>query len=58
MTSVSFTLKAGEWQHISVNLPADHKIGIFRVYVPAQKQSVEIDWIELKMSGKPKRWDF
>jgi hypothetical protein len=56
--SENFTLKAGEWQDISVDLPADAKIGILRVYLPAQKQSVEIDWIELKMAGKSKRWDF
>jgi hypothetical protein len=56
--SAIFAIKPGEWQDISVNLPGDAKPGIFRVYVPAQKQSVQIDWIELETAGKPKRWNF
>jgi hypothetical protein len=33
-------------------------LGIVRVYLPAQKQPVEVDWIELKAAGQPRRWDF
>ena len=40
------------------NLERLAKRGIFRVYVPAQKQPVEIDWIKLNTAGKTKRWDF
>lgn len=56
--SVSFTLKPGNWQDLAIDVPAEGPIGILRVYVPAQKQPVELDWIELKPNGKPRRWEF
>ena len=56
--SVPFTLKPGDWQVLTVNVPADGPIGILRVYLPAQRQPVEIDWIELRATGKPRRWSF
>lgn len=56
--SVPFELPGGGWQEVSVDLPAKGPLGILRVYLPAQKQPVEIDWIELKAAGKPKRWNF
>jgi hypothetical protein len=31
---------------------------ILRVYLPAQKQTVEVDRIELNATSKPRRWDF
>ncbi len=55
---VPFTLQAGDWQELNVDLPATGPIGILRVYLPAQKQPVEIDWIELTAAGKPRRWNF
>jgi hypothetical protein len=58
MKSVLFNLAGGEWQEVAVDVPAKGPLGILRVYLPAQKQSVEIDWIELKASGKPRRWNF
>lgn len=56
--SAAFTLKAGDWQTVSVSLPGEGSLGILRVYLPAQKQPVEIDWIELKPSDKSRKWDF
>ncbi len=56
--SVPFTLTAGDWQTATVNVPADGAIGILRIYLPAQKQAVDIDWIEMKAAGKPRRWEF
>ena len=57
--SSSFTLNPGDWQTVTSAIPASGPLGILRVYLPAQNQSVEIDWIELKPdSGKPRRWDF
>jgi arylsulfatase A-like enzyme len=44
---VDFTLKGGEWEAITVELPAEGPLGIVRLYVPMQEQPVEIDWIEL-----------
>lgn len=56
--SAAFKLQPGDWQEISVSIPAEGPLGILRVYLPAQKQPVEIEWIELKSTGKPKRWKF
>ena len=56
--SASFTLTAGDWQDVSVSIPASGPLGILRLYVPAQHQPVEIDWIELQGTGAKKRWEF
>ena len=56
--SLPFKLAAGEWQEVTVKLPQDASIGILRVYLPAQKQPVEVQWIELQSAGKSKRWEF
>ena len=57
---VDFTLKGGDWEEISVELPAEGPLGIVRLYVPMQDTPVEIDWIELtsKSSSKPTRTAF
>ncbi len=58
--SAPFTIKPGDWQELTIDVPAEGAIGILRVHVPAQKQAVEIDWIELRQTsaGKTKRWEF
>jgi hypothetical protein len=57
--SVPFKLTGGpDWQDVSVRLPADATIGILRVYLPAQRQEVAVQSIELKTAKKPKRWEF
>ena len=56
--SVPYTLTGGGWQEISVKIPAEGPLGILRVYVPAQQQPVELEWIELKSGDKTKRWKF
>lgn len=56
--STPFTLAAGEWQEVTVNIAADGPLGILRVYLPAQKQTVNVDWIGLEAAGKSKRWEF
>ena len=56
--SALFTLNGGEWQDITVQIPATAPLGILRLYLPAQTQPVEIDWVELKGTGAAKRWEF
>lgn len=56
--SVPFTLPGGDWQELQVDVPARGPLGIVRVYLPAQRQEVEIDWIELTAGGKPRKWNF
>jgi arylsulfatase A-like enzyme len=55
---VPFTLAPGDWQTIGVNLPAQGPLGILRLYLPAHQQAVDVDWIELKGAGQPRRWNF
>jgi|UniRef100_UPI003782E906 arylsulfatase A-like enzyme len=57
---IDFTLKGGDWEEISVELPAEGPLGIVRLYLPMQEPPVEIDWIELtsKNSSKPTRTAF
>ena len=57
---IDFTLKGGDWEEITVELPAEGPLGIVRLYLPMQEQAVEIDWIELssKNSSKPTRTGF
>jgi arylsulfatase A-like enzyme len=57
---IDFTLKGGDWEEITVELPAEDPLGIVRLYLPMQEQPVEIDWIELtsKNGSKPTRTGF
>jgi arylsulfatase A-like enzyme len=56
--SVPFTLKSGDWQEVTVKLPAEGPLGIFRLYLPAEKEPVQLDWVELKSGQDTRRWDF
>ncbi len=56
--SVPFVVKGGEWQELSVDISNKESLGILRVYLPAQKQPVEIDWIQLKTGQSNRRWEF
>mgnify|MGYP000923920515 CR=1 FL=1 len=57
--SVPYRTTGGDWQTITVDIPTKGPLGIFRIYVPAQSQSVEIDSVELRPAkGKARRWDF
>ena len=56
--TVPFKLSGGDWQDVSIAVPANGPVGIVRVYLPAQKQPVEIDSIDLKASGKAHHFDF
>ena len=48
-----------EWQEVTVALPAEGTLGILRLYLPAQKESLMLDWIAIKPTqGKPQRWSF
>lgn len=57
---VPFTIKGGDWEEVTVTLPAIGPLGIVRLYLPMQEQPVQIDWIELasKSGGKPTRTEF
>jgi len=57
--SVPFTLPGGDWQELSIEVPATGPLGIVRIYLPKQDQPVEIDWIEItSKTGKTTRTEF
>ena len=56
--SVAFQLAAGDWQEVKVTLPAEGPLGIVRLYLPAQKTPVQLDWIELRSGQERRRSDF
>jgi hypothetical protein len=56
--SVAYTLNGGDWQEISVSIPAAGALGVLRFYLPANSGPVEIDWIDLQGTSTKKHWDF
>ena len=57
--SSPFRIPAGDWQELSITLPAPGPLGILRLYLPAQKQSLDLDWVEIHpATGKDLRTDF
>lgn len=66
--SVPFAWSEDDWREITVNVPAEGRFGILRVYLslssqqrpPAQQRPVEVDWIEFSRPGRapPRRWAF
>jgi arylsulfatase A-like enzyme len=56
--SAPCTWAGGDWQEVRVEVPAKGPLGILRIYLPAQPQPVEIQWIELQARNQTKRWDF
>ena len=56
--SSPLTLAPGDWREITVNIPAEGPLGIVRLYLPAQKKPVDLDWVEIKSANKTKRWEF
>lgn len=55
---VSFKITGGDWQEVTATVPEKGPLGILRVYLPAQKQPVSIDWIDVEAGKSPKHWDF
>lgn len=56
--SVPFQLRGGDWQEVTVALPAAGVLGIVRLYLPAQQEPVQLDWVELQSGKETRRSDF
>lgn len=57
--SVPFEMRGGEWEDVEVTIPAKGQLGILRLYLPAEKQAVEVDRVILTgKGGAPRRWEF
>jgi hypothetical protein len=58
----SFLAEGAVWQEHEVGIEEKNGIVHLRLFVPQQKQPVEIDWIEISWQGddeiKSQRWDF
>lgn len=54
-----FTLKGGDWEEVTLQIPADGPLGIVRLYLPKQEPAIEIDWIQIQSkTGKTMRTEF
>ena len=57
--SSPFQIPAGDWHELTVQLPVTGPLGILRLYLPAQKESLDLDWVEIHpATGKDLRTDF
>lgn len=56
--SEAFRLRPGDWQVIEVRLRGGGLFEALRVCLPAEGQSVEVDWIEFSNAGVSRRWEF
>ena len=60
--SKTFALTGGDWQELTVPLAVKGRLVHVRFVLPAQKQPIEIDWIQIgtaRASGQGReRWDF
>ena len=56
--SVPFSTRGGDWETISVEVPAKRPLGILRIYLPPADGAVEVDWIDIKGTPKSRRTDF
>jgi hypothetical protein len=57
--SVSFHLNGGDWQQVTILLPARGALGIIRLYLPDSTEPLQLDWIEITASqGKTQRTHF
>ena len=57
----SFEIRAGDWRELAVPLPVSGTLVHLRFFPPAQKQPIEIDWIDVGSASGSKestRWDF
>ena len=58
--SLPFDLTMGDWQVIKIDVPSTFSLNILRIYLPAQTQAVDVDWVEVTApcEKKPHRWNF
>jgi arylsulfatase A-like enzyme len=60
--SKTFTIKGGDWRELTVPLLVKGQLLHSRLFLPSQKQPVQLDWIEIGptdgKANETKRWDF
>jgi len=60
--SKTFTVKGGDWRELTVPLPVKGQLLHLRLFLPSQKQPVQLDWIEIGptdgKANETERWDF
>ena len=55
---IRFEITAGDWSEVTVDVSTSGPVGLFRIYMPAGVESVDIDDVELTGSNQTRRWDF
>ena len=58
ITALLLAPSAGQWQEVAAKIVAEGPLGILRVYLLAQRQTVDVDWIEIRAADRTKRWEF
>ncbi|MFM7180411.1 MAG: hypothetical protein ACKO2G_02965, partial [Verrucomicrobiales bacterium] len=56
--SVEYTAKGGDWEEITVNVPATGPLGVVRLYFPKETTSAQVDWVALQSKQQKARFDF
>jgi hypothetical protein len=58
--TVDFTLPGNdEWSETAIEMPVVGSLLHLRMYLPAEKSPVEVDWIEIQSPDqRPQRWEF
>lgn len=56
--SVEYIAKGGEWEEISVKVPATGPLGVVRLYFPKETTAAQVDWIRLQNKQQKMRVDF
>ncbi len=50
--TVDWVKTGPDWEEVSVTLPAQAKLGVVRLYVPAGSTPLEVDWIQITSSDE------
>ncbi|MEQ1842492.1 MAG: N-acetylgalactosamine 6-sulfate sulfatase, partial [Verrucomicrobiales bacterium] len=57
---IDYTLSAAEdWQDLALELPVEGTMGTLRIFLPAEKGTVDVEMIEISAGeGKVRKWAF
>ena len=56
--SVEYTAKGGDWEEITVKIPANGPLGVVRLYFPKETTAAQVDWVTLQSKQQKLRFDF
>lgn len=56
--SVEYTAKGGDWEEITVKIPATGPLGVVRIYFPNGTIAAQVDWLMLQSKEQQMRLNF